>query len=429
MADTPIVTEGVPNREPEPTQTAAEEYLPKPRRQGMALCLSGGGYRAALFHLGALRRLNEVGLLSQLTDITSVSGGSIISAHLAQRVRPWPEPGEVFPSWEDRVARPFRAFARRNIRTWPVLARWLLPWNWFRTETSVLALAAQYQRHLTGLTLADLPTRPAFIYCATDLTFGVNWEICRESIGDYQAGYASPPPNWPLGRAVAASSCFPPVFDPLPIDLRPDQLLNGRARGPQRDALVEGLKLTDGGVYDNMGLEPVWKRSAVVLVSDGGSVFDFESDDNPIRRLMRYLAVFGDQAGRLRKRWLIASFLEQVMQGTYWGIGSDVARYRQPGAPTGMPRIGYSSTLVDEVIERIRTDMDAFSPAEIAVLENHGYTLADAAIRRHLTALVPSPGPATIPHPEWMDEVRVRIALKDSARRVFLGRGWKLLPW
>ena len=220
---------------------------------------------------------------------------------------PWPEPGEVFPSWEERVARPFRAFCRRNIRTRPVLARWLLPWNWFALETSVLALADQYERHLTGLTLADLPTRPAFIFCATDLSFGVNWEICRESVGDYLAGYASPPPNWSLGRAVAASSCFRRVR-PLPVDLQPGQLRNGKMRGPQRDALVTGLKLTDGGVYDNMGLERSGSAPPVVLVSDGGSVFDYESDDDPIRPLMRYLAVFGDQAGRLRKRWLIAEF-------------------------------------------------------------------------------------------------------------------------
>ena len=51
----------------------------------LALCLSGGGYRAALFHLGAVRRLNEVGLLAQFDAIASVSGGSILAAHL----KPW----------------------------------------------------------------------------------------------------------------------------------------------------------------------------------------------------------------------------------------------------------------------------------------------------------------------------------------------------
>src|SRR6187200_2525173 len=96
---------------------AAATYLPEapPRRRGIALCLSGGGYRAALFHLGALRRLNEVGLLSRVDTITSVSGGSIVAAHLADRVRAWPAEGDIVPDWEERVAQPFRAFVRRNI--------------------------------------------------------------------------------------------------------------------------------------------------------------------------------------------------------------------------------------------------------------------------------------------------------------------------
>src|SRR3954452_23892936 len=66
-----------------------------PQHEGVALCLSGGGFRAALFHLGALRRLNELGILSQVEAISSVSGGSVVAAHLAERVRVWPARGEV----------------------------------------------------------------------------------------------------------------------------------------------------------------------------------------------------------------------------------------------------------------------------------------------------------------------------------------------
>src|SRR5216684_627374 len=49
---------------------------------GVALCLSGGGYRAMLFHLGALWRLNQFGLLRGLVRISSVSGGSITAGVL-----------------------------------------------------------------------------------------------------------------------------------------------------------------------------------------------------------------------------------------------------------------------------------------------------------------------------------------------------------
>jgi NTE family protein len=69
MPDAPveaIVTDD-PNRKPE---------------NGTALCLSGGGYRAMLFHLGALWRLYELGLLRTIKRISSVSGGSITAGVL-----------------------------------------------------------------------------------------------------------------------------------------------------------------------------------------------------------------------------------------------------------------------------------------------------------------------------------------------------------
>ena len=63
-----------------------------PRRHGVGLCLSGGGYRAALFHLGALRRLDELGVLAQVRTISAVSGGAIIANLLADPRLVWPEP-------------------------------------------------------------------------------------------------------------------------------------------------------------------------------------------------------------------------------------------------------------------------------------------------------------------------------------------------
>lgn len=65
--------------------TSESKHQPDQRRQGMAICLSGGGFRATLFHLGALRRLNQLGLLSQISTFSSVSGGSILNGVLATR--------------------------------------------------------------------------------------------------------------------------------------------------------------------------------------------------------------------------------------------------------------------------------------------------------------------------------------------------------
>jgi NTE family protein len=216
---------------------------------------------------------------------------------------------------------------------------------------------------------------------------------------------------------VAASSCFPPVFEPLPVDLDPQDLVGGDAPpGPARDASIEGLRLTDGGIYNNMGLEPVWKDHAVVLVSDGGGIFQAGPDAGPIWRLERYVDVQSRQAAALRKRWLMSDFASGLLAGTYWGIGSSTDHYGS-AAPAG-----YSPSLVRDRISTIRTDLDAFSDAEAAVLENHGYLLADAAINTHAPELIAAHAPPVVPEPAWMNEARVREALRDSSRRKLFGR-------
>src|ERR1700683_1218896 len=65
----PVRSEATPAERPGPTK-------------GIALCLSGGGYRAMLFHVGSLLRLNEAGILGFVRRISSVSGGSITAGVL-----------------------------------------------------------------------------------------------------------------------------------------------------------------------------------------------------------------------------------------------------------------------------------------------------------------------------------------------------------
>jgi NTE family protein len=420
----PAPTEGVSPGElpPEgaPTDDAREAYLPSRERKGVALCLSGGGYRAALFHLGAVRRLNELGVLGKIDTITGVSGGSIMAAHLATTIGSrWPTGDEVLPDFETTVARTFHRVANRNIRTWPLIAG-LVPWNLFRGHAAVTALEGEYRAHLTRLRLSELPARPWFVFCATDMTYGVNWTFTRDEVGSYMAGYAPTPAEWTVARAVAASSCFPPFFNPQPIGLDPSLLKGGRdPQGHERTARVQGLRLSDGGLYDNMGLELVWKSHAVILVSDGGSTFDAGADNGLLWRLNRYVEVIGRQSGAQRKRWLISNFVKGVLRGTYWGIGTDIGNY-------AIGASGYPFDLVRRVIAEIRTDLDRFEEPERAVLENHGYLLADAAVRRHADFLAspPRPDPAA-PYQRWMDPELAEAALSESSEQKFpFGRGW-----
>jgi NTE family protein len=413
------------NPEPEATEreSAAAKYLPapEPEREGIALCLSGGGYRAALFHLGVLRRLDELGTMSRVETVSAVSGGSILAAYLAQELGEWPESSGPIPGFATKVVPGFRELTRKNIRTLWALRR-ALPWNWVDTTVAVETLVSRYEKDVVRLKLSELPRRPRYIFCASDLSFGTSWVSERRRVGTYQSGYVNPPPDWSVARAVAASSCFPPVFDPLPVGLEPELFADGLYSREDRDELIAGMRLTDGGVYDNMALEPVWKRHAVVLVSDGGATFDpsvVAPIWRPFKRLGRYLEVQGRQAGAVRRRWLVGSFLKGELSGVYLGLGSDVRRFDER-AP------GYDRDLVDEVIANVRTDLDYFSDAEAAVLQNHGYLLADAAMRTHAPGLMTATELQT-PYPDWMDAAKVRRALAKSDKRTPVIGRWRLV--
>jgi len=223
---------------------------------GSTLRIGGGGYRAALFHLGALTRLNELGLLSQVDTVGAVGGGSILAALLAARV-PWPLKGP-FPEWLEAVAAPLREIAASG----PITGR---PGDSTQTE--------RYARELAASMGAALPERPRFVFGAA-----------------------------------------------------------GRALG------------------------------------------------------------------------------EMAVEGVSWRI-DDTA---------GWP--GYDAALVEDVIAAVRTDLDAFDYGEQAVLENHGYLLADAALRERDLAPADRYDPPMPPFPKWMDEARVRVALAASTRRTRLGR-------
>ena len=396
-------------------ETHRRKYLrdPAPTR-GVALCLSGGGYRAALFHLGVLRRLNELGTLGHVDTISGVSGGSILAGFLAQHVERWPEPGERVDGFES-LAGKFRDFTKKNVRTLWILRR---PGN---SAAAVESLQRHYEKDIIQLPLGGLPDRPEYVFAATDLSFGVNWTFRRGKAGSYEAGYLDPA-DWPAAKAVAASSCFPPAFEPMPLKLAPDDLVGGKAtKGPRRDELIRDLRLSDGGVYDNMALEAVWKNHSVVLVSDGGAVFNRTAPHGLISQIGRYLAIQGDQAGDMRKRWLMAQFhskAENHLRGVYFGIGSTATHFSDDAE-------GYGEAAVD-VIARIRTDLDYFTDAEAGVLQNHGYLLAEAAMREHGSDWVAADARrARTPFDQWAPG-RPLDALRNSHKRRALGR-WRLL--
>ncbi|MDX6256630.1 MAG: hypothetical protein QOJ11_2964 [Frankiales bacterium] len=355
----------------------SEPDLPVSIRYGVGLCLSGGGYRAMLFHIGCLRRLAELGWLPRLDFVSSVSGGSITAAALALA---WGElADEQFSpaAFTDHVEAPLRNLASTNIDTKAVLGGLVK----FDKSISSRVVAALDDGLFHCATLQELPDAPRFIFNATNLQTGSLLRFSKPYLRDYQVARIVSP-NVPLATAVAASAAFPPFLSPLRLEVNPslwdeiEPAPAGVVPWPPRE-----LVLTDGGVYDNLGLEPVWKRCGTVLVSDGGGQMGYAADvaNDWLRHLRRVLSVVDNQVRDLRKRTLIADYRRQAYAGAYWGIRTDIVDY---GLPAGQALL--APLTATRRLAAIPTRLAAMDRTEQAQLINWGYAVTDAAMRRHL---------------------------------------------
>jgi NTE family protein len=360
-------------------------------RPGIGICLSGGGYRAMLFHLGSLWRLNELGVLGRTSRISSVSGGSITAAAagLAWREMDWRD--GVAANFGDRVVAPVRELASRTIDVGSVLGGAVLP----RVRAGD-RVAAAYRKHLLGdATLQDLPDdrngAPRFVINATSVQTGTLWRFSRRYLANWRVGRADEP-NLSLATAVAASSAFPPVLSPVIVRFRPGYLKPIAGADLHREPYTTSLVLTDGGVYDNLGLETVWKRLETVLVSDGGGQMEDQPSParDPLRHSYRINGLIDNQVRALRKRQVVDSFIEGRRGGAYWRSRSNIADFPVAGTlPCPHPRtLGLAA---------VPTRLKAMEALTQERLINWGYAAADAAVRAHL--LPDAPAPDDFPYP------------------------------
>lgn len=328
-----------------------------------------------VFHLGALIRLNQAGVLKKLSRISSVSGGSITAGCLGLAWRKLTFAGDIATNLDAEVIRPVRKLAGVTIDGEAVIGGMFLP------GTVSDRIVSAYQKHLFGsATLQDLPddaSGPRFVINATNVQTGSLWRFSRPYMGDWRVGRV-PRPNLKLAVAVAASSAFPPVLSPLVMELEPDQFEKEVPPPPlQTQPYTSRVVLTDGGVYDNLGLETAWKRYQTVLVSDGGgkSKPEPEPKNDWARHSYRILNLIDSQVRSLRKRQIISAFAQGTEHnGAYWGIFTDIADY---GLNDALNCPVSATTLLAETPTRLKRLDDRHQ----AQLINWGYAVCDAALR------------------------------------------------
>ncbi|MEU3612907.1 patatin-like phospholipase family protein [Streptomyces sp. NPDC006872] len=354
-----------------------------------ALSLSGGGYRAMLFHAGALYRLCDAGWLERLDRVSSVSGGSIIAAQLATQWDSLMTGPNLPDSYRAHVLEPLLAFSRRTLDA-PSIAK-----GFVTLEGSARRVAATYRKHLYGsTTLQQIPDHPRFVFNATNLQSGSLWRFSKPYARDYKVGGIENP-EFDLGTVVAASSAFPPFLSPMILQI-PQHMWTLPGVDPkfERKPGISRIILSDGGIYDNLGLETV-KRFTMLFASDGGGAFEsvLKPHTNWLGQLRRVLAVEDGQVRSLRKRAIIDQYKSGARGGTYWGIRTNVQDY---GLLDSLPS-PHTETLR---LAAIRTRLASPGTVDSLKLVNWGYAACDAALRRYVDSSI-SP-PKEFPFPETL---------------------------
>lgn len=386
--------------------------------QALTLALSGGGIRAAVYQLGILVFLAQQNRLKDVREIVSVSGGSILAAHFLKH---WPDATSRLSDFR-KVAAEFLQICRSDIRN-RIFVRWLwsrlLPWSYFFRHLGRSGrLRAEYQRIFGATTLGDLGEgRPDLAFVATDsfqhhrVAFTAS-QILRWSLDEED--HSSPAPilskGVELSLAVAASSCFPPVFPRLHLDYQD--------LGITYREFKQELDLNDGGVVANLGIEVLislrtldWTKGKLILIADAERSLPVKPGDSPFTDADATFAALGKTAREAAKREFGTSaipipFADRVQ------------------SKDGLP------VRVETAMFNYRTDLDAPTWQEIHGLMIHGAMVARQATQDRFepvsaeelkqsiaTIIADAGGPPNSPLPNESD---FRRSGKRSYRRLWV---------
>lgn len=416
----------------------------------IGLALSGGGFRASLFHIGVLARLAELDALRRIEVLSCVSGGSILGAHYYLKARhllgatPDAKLGrEQFVSLVEELIEEFLAGVQQNIRVRLLHAP---------PRTLLMGVSPRYSRTLRAGELyesclynrvqdneQDTPRRlpglfitpegwnegefkpvhdnwsrrakvPILVLNATTLNTGHNWQYTASWMGEPPSAidddvdsadrlrrmYHSQAPEGRretrLGHAVAASAGVPGLFPPVRIT-----------------KLYEGLtvQLVDGGVHDNQGIASLLDQDcSVTLVSDASGQRELveRPAGDPLTVLPRMNSILMSRVRQAQHMDLAIRRATSVLRGMMFvHLRQGLDRHPRtwtggdPATAADLPAAGVSPHTsygvrkdVQRGLAELRTDLDAFSDLEAFALMNSGYRMTEESFRDCIEGLPPA---------------------------------------
>jgi NTE family protein len=425
----------------------------------LGLALSGGGFRAALFHIGVLARLAELDLLRKIDVISSVSGGSIIAAYYYLKVKALLENGprdngKIAPDRADyirmveEIETDFLAAVQKNMRMRMVIdpgktAR-MLGEDYSNTERlaelftdyfykPLLQEKSQAQNNM--IPLKSLPIEPKagsvpaeskipfLILNATTLNTGHLWQFTNVSVGEQPTGYITDHEpigylnkfrmdderltieqrkilyNVTLGQAVAASCCVPGILVPLRIK-----------HLYKMDGEPLTVRLVDGGLVDNQGLASLFAENCThIICSDASDILKPEPD--PSAQILTVARRANDiLMDRIRNKSVNELYKFEPNRQALIYLGDQATRHDIFPA---------DSQKIVRAISRIRTDLDSFSDREAFSLMCYGYELSGKIIQANGFEMTEVGIPDGAPDWKFL-EIRDRFLADDKRRNELL---------
>ena len=350
------------------------------KQSRIGLALSGGGIRAAIFHLGALQYLAEVKLFNRIANISTVSGASMaIGILLAVNDNKWPNERKFITNVQPKIRKLIleNNIQRAALRRLPFLPKY---W-WHRVE--LLAKMLEEKWYIHG-NLQDIPRFPYWEINCTTFETGNNFRMRRDYMGDSKIGYVQNP-TLPLSHTIAASAAFPVLIGPYILETKNLHWTKDKHGKESQVAVDDHYTLWDGGVYDNLGLDPLYTRRRgldseidFLIVSNASASIGHQLRRGNISpaNLRRLLDISMNQVDVLRTHEVLSSVILQGM-GMYFKIGytcEHIAELLKIPHDTIRNMIGDSLSRKDAIkVRDYPTTLNSPTPGNYDLIFRHGY--------------------------------------------------------
>lgn len=354
------------------------------KKEKIGLALSGGGMRAAVYHLGVLKYLAQQHMLGDVAHISTVSGASICMGLIyGSNQNRWPDDEtflkKVLPAVKENIT-------KKDIQ-WTALFRLLFsPYYWDK-KVNLLGNVMEQRWSVHGC-LQDIPQYPLWTINTTCFETGKDFRISGKRMGVLSGAHVRCP-KLRLSHAMAASAGFPVLIGPYKMKTA-EYVWTDRSNTITVVPKDKVIHLWDGGVYDNMGLDPLFSMKGedaltddidFLIVSNASGSIEHQSRTMSfsIQNLKRLLDINRNQVEQLRSM-NVKDMFQKKHNGVYVKIGTKTKEILTHChmEEADKKRIVESALNEQEVafVKNYKTDLKRVKATDYDKLLKHGYESA-----------------------------------------------------